>query len=185
MVRVLIGSGSHAAVVYEIAQQKNLFFDAFVDPSVHVFKNLKKMNEYDSFFSYFVGIGGMVITDLLKRQSLYENYKRNNYKSFNLISNYSYVSELATIGDGTLIAHHAVIQTEAKLGENNIINTGTIIEHDAIIEDGCHIAPGAIILGGARVGSCSMIGAGAVILPYQIVPSQTLVPALTRYKNDK
>jgi acetyltransferase EpsM len=182
MIKALIGSGGHAAVVDEIAQQNKICFDAFVDPLILEFKQLKKMQEYDCFTSYFIGIGGATTKDLLRRQSLYESYKKRGCKSFCLISEQSYVSTSAIIGAGTLITHHAVIQTGAKIADNNIINTGAIIEHDVIIEDGCHIAPGAIILGGAIIGSCSMIGAGAVILPNQVVPSQTLVSSLTRYK---
>ena len=32
--------------------------------------------------------------------------------------------------DGTIIMHKSIINTNVKIGYNNIINTGSIIEHD-------------------------------------------------------
>ncbi len=184
MKNVLIGAGGHAKVVYEISKQNGVMFDGFIDPLVIQFKELKKMQEDDSFEFYFLGVGGITINQLDNRHSLYENYKRKKYIALKLISKGACVSESAVIGNGVLISHSVVIQADTIVGENVIINTGAIIEHDVIIEDGVHIAPGAIILGGARIGSGSMIGTGAVVLPRQKVPSKTLVSSLTRYKND-
>ena len=181
MTKTIIGCGGHAKVVYEIAEQNSIFFDAFIDPKIIEFKNLKKIQESDFFNAYFMGIGGTITDNLMHRHHLYKEYKKKGCLSFTLQSAQSYVSTSAIIGIGTLVAHQAIIQAGASVGENVIINTGAIIEHDAMIEDGCHIAPGAIILGGARIGTCSMIGAAAVILPGQIVSPQTLIPALTRY----
>ncbi len=181
MTKVIIGCGGHAQVVYEIAEQNNIFFDAFIDPLANEFKKLKKIQESDFLNTYFMGLGGIMPVKLIRRHYLYEKYKKRGFRSFILQSSKSYVSSFSKVGLGTLVAHRAVIQTNACIGENVIINTGAIVEHDAVIEDGSHIAPGAIVLGRARVGACSMIGAGAVILPAQIVPPQTLVSALTRY----
>lgn len=182
MIKAIIGSGGHASVVHEIAQQNEIAFDFFVDNSVEEFMGLKKEKEYGNFEFYFFGIGGVTPNILQKRHALYKQYKQRGYSSFKLISKYSYLSEFSLVDDGVLIAHHAVVQTGARIEENVIINTGAIVEHDSIIEGGCHIAPGAIILGGAKISSCSIIGAGAVVLPYQIVPPNTLIPSLTRYK---
>jgi len=184
MTTVLIGAGGHAKVVHEIAMQKNINFDGFIDSAVSNFKELKKCNETEIFKFYFLGIGGVLVRQLENRHSLYGIYKKKGARPLKLLSLQAFVSQSAIVGDGTLVAHNAVIQTGATIGENVIINTSAIIEHDAIIEDGCHIAPGAIILGGARVGSMSIIGAGAIVLPGQLVPNKTLVSSLTRYKND-
>ena len=184
MTAVLIGAGGHAKVVHEIAMQRNINFDGFIDSAVSNFKELKKCNETEIFKFYFLGIGGVLVRQLENRHSLYGIYKQKGARPLKLLSLQAFVSQSAIVGDGSLVAHNAVIQAEATIGENVIINTSAIIEHDAIIEDGCHIAPGAIILGGARVGSMSIIGAGAVVLPGQVVPNKTLVSSLTRYKND-
>lgn len=184
MSRVIIGAGGHAAVVYEIAQERGIIFDAFIDEAIHSFKNLEKKDEFGDFSLYIIGFGGVNTKDLVRRQVLYDNYKRKKYKPFSVIARDSFLSESAKIEVGVLIGKGVVIQPGAKMGENSIVNTGAIIEHDAIIGEGCHIAPGAIILGGANIGACSMIGAGAVVLPNQIIPPQTLVKALSRYYNE-
>jgi sugar O-acyltransferase (sialic acid O-acetyltransferase NeuD family) len=185
MNNVLIGAGGHAAVVYEISQQQKIEFDSFIDPEVQFFNGLNSIKKIENDALYFMGLGGVTIDSLLKRQTIYDNYYKQGFQSFVLKSDYSYVSSISEIGMGTLIAHRAVVQVSAKIGRNVIINTGAIIEHDAVIEDGCHIAPGAIVLGGAKICFCSMIGAGAVVLPNQIVPENTLISSLTRYKNEK
>ena len=184
MNRVLVGAGGHAKLVNEIACQINTKFDCFTDPLVETFLNLKKVEDFDAFSSFFVGIGGTTPEALAKRLNLYDTYLDKKYDSFNIQSNHSYVSKNAHLSNGILIAHHATVQTGANVKKNVIVNTGAIIEHDAFIGKGAHIGPGAIVLGLAKVGKCCMIGAGAVILSSQTVPDNTLVPALTRYKND-
>ena len=179
---ILIGAGGHASVVWEIAQERGIIFDAFVDENVDHFRDIEKTNSDYAYEIFFLGIGGVNPEQLEKRHSLYTKICTKGLTSIMLQSNQSCVSQSAHVETGTLIAHCAVVQIGAVIQSNCIINTGAIIEHDAVIENGCHIAPGAIILGGAKVGHCSMIGAGAVVLPHQVVPPYTLVPSLTRFK---
>lgn len=184
MTTVLIGAGGHAKVVYEISHQSGLMFEGFIDPKVPSFKGLKKMGNDESFEYYFIGVGGSKVEELEKRHSLYQSYKLKGCVPLKLLSANAVISETAIIGDGTLIAHNAVIQPNVTIGENVIINTGAIIEHDAVIKNGAHIGPGAIVLGGAQVGHMSMVGAGSVVLPGQEVPAKTLLASLTRCRND-
>ena len=89
-----------------------------------------------------------------------------NKLKFNLpvfVSPLAYVSNNASIGEGTIIMHKAIINTKAKIGKNCIINTGAIIEHNVIIEDNCHVSTGSIVNGGAVIKSNSFIGSGAVV----------------------
>lgn len=183
MTTVLIGAGGHAKVAYEIAKQSNINIDGFIDPKVLSFNELKKYDDENFFDFYFLGVGGVTVSQLENRNLLYKNYKKKSCP-LTLLSTHAFVSESSVLGAGTLVSHNVVIQSGATIGENVIINTGSIVEHDAVIGDGAHIGPGAIILGGAQVGCETMIGAGAVILPGQIVDAKTLVPSLTRYRND-
>ena len=85
------------------------------------------------------------------RNKLYLYYKSKGCIFVTIISETSWVSKSAIIGEGTVALHRSVVNNNAKIGSNCIINTGAIIEHDVIIENNVHIAPGAIILGGAII----------------------------------
>ncbi len=57
----------------------------------------------------------------------------------------------------------AVVDPEARLGENITVEPFAIIKKDVIIGDNCHIYPHAIILDGARIGNNCNVFPGAVI----------------------
>lgn len=75
------------------------------------------------------------------------------------------LSPSALMGEGTVLLHRSVVQSEVKVGRHCIINSGSIVEHDSSISDYVHIAPGAIICGGVEIGEGTLIGAGAVVIP--------------------
>lgn len=178
---VLIGVGGHGKLVAEVAQMSQVCFTAFMDPQVATFSGMKKLNEDDSFTSFFLGIGGVNSEQLEKRQAMFRKYRKTAECMGPIISPHAFVAQSAVIGNGTFVNVGAIIQSSAQIGENVIVNSGTIIEHDVRIDDGAHIAPGAIVLGGAHIKSTVMVGAGAVILPGRTVLESTLVPSLTRY----
>ena len=61
------------------------------------------------------------------------------------------------------ISSLAVVNPNAKLGENVTIDPFAIIEDNVVIGDNCHIHPHAVIRYGARIGNNCEIYPGAVI----------------------
>lgn len=57
----------------------------------------------------------------------------------------------------------AVIDPEAKIGQNVTIDPFVVIEKDVVVGDNCHILPHAVILNGSRIGNHCQIFPGAVI----------------------
>jgi sugar O-acyltransferase (sialic acid O-acetyltransferase NeuD family) len=108
-----------------------------------------------------------------------------------IISPSGYVSTHASVGEGTIVMHGAIVNALASVGRNCIVNSQSLIEHDAVVMDHCHISTGARINGGAEVGSGSFIGSGAVLRegvrvgPNCVIGAGTIVvedlPASTRY----
>ena len=96
------------------------------------------------------------------RVKLYHHLKELDFNLPTIISPLAYVSRYATIGEATVVMHHALINADAKVGSNCIINTKALIEHDAVVEDHTHISTGAIINGGTKVKANSFVGSGAV-----------------------
>ena len=92
------------------------------------------------------------------------------------------MSELVTIGEGTIICAHTIITVNIEIGSHVIINLDCTVGHDAILEDFVTLYPsvnvsgitnighavelgtGMQIIQGKRVGDYSVIGAGAVVV---------------------
>lgn len=94
-----------------------------------------------------------------------------------IISPHAYVSGRSTLGEGTIVFHRAVVNTNVDIGVNCIINTGSIIEHDSTVGSHTHIAPGAIVNGHCRVGNKVLIGSGAVMLQQTSVGDRAVIGA--------
>jgi sugar O-acyltransferase (sialic acid O-acetyltransferase NeuD family) len=131
---------------------------------------LRKQYEYA-----FVTVGQIRSAEL--KMNLFQKLKELGFKQPDLVSPLAYVSKYAQIGEGTIVMHHALINTEAKVGDNCIINTKALIEHDAIIENHCHISTGTIINGGVIVGEQSFVGSHATTKQTTSIPPQSFIKA--------
>jgi sugar O-acyltransferase (sialic acid O-acetyltransferase NeuD family) len=80
-----------------------------------------------------------------------------------IISPFAHVSRHASLGNGTIVMHGAIINAQASVGKNGIVNSNALIEHDAEIGEHCHISTGAIVNGGVIINQATLIGSGAVI----------------------
>jgi len=89
----------------------------------------------------------------------------------------AYVSKHATIDEGTIIMHHAVVNAYAKIGKCGIINSKALVEHEAIIGDFCHISTAACINGQVTIGANSFIGSNSTISNNISVAENTVIAA--------
>ena len=96
------------------------------------------------------------------RVKLFQELKQIGFTLPVIISPLAYVSKYATVGEGTIIMHHALLNANVKVGKNCIINTKALLEHDVVVEDNCHISTAAVINGGVIVKKNSFLGSNAV-----------------------
>lgn len=94
-----------------------------------------------------------------------------------LIARDAHVSSFASVGEGSVVLHKAVINADAKVGRHSIINTMANIEHDAKVGDFCHVSTGAMVNGGTRLGDGCFVGSGAVLFQYIRVADGSVIPA--------
>ena len=94
-----------------------------------------------------------------------------------IVSPLAYVSKYASISQGTIVMHNALVNAGASVGENCTINTNAVIEHDAIIGDHCHISTGAIINGGVFVSDECFIGSLATTKQSVKIPEKSFIKA--------
>ena len=119
------------------------------------------MEKYVDEAEFIVTVGQIKSPDL--RIELHKKIERVGGRLATIISPKAHVSKYATIGEGAVVMHHAVVNADAKIGCGCIINTFANIEHDAVIGDYCHISTGAMVNGGCKVARGSFIGSGALI----------------------
>ncbi len=185
---ILIGSGGHLNSCLEIIENYKKFKIIGL-----VSKNeIKKSNNYKIIGedkdlpnlrkiadNAFICIGQ--ITNLNKRENIYNKLKLFKFNLPIFFSKNSYISKKSKISEGTIIMNNCIINRNVKILENNIINTNAIIEHDVFIgkhshvstgviingevtiENNCFIGSGAIIREGVKIGNNSIIGAGVVV----------------------
>ncbi len=168
---LIIGAGGHAKSCIDIIEsstkykinyilgKKKEVNNKILNYKVNLIESdLKKIkgNQYG-----IVGIGQ--INNSRKRKYYYELLKSIGIKIPVIKSNRSYVSKYAYIGEGTVVFHGAVINSDVEVGNNCIINSQSLIEHDVKIGSQVHISTGAKVNGGCKIGNGTFIGSGAVI----------------------
>lgn len=100
------------------------------------------------------------------RKNLFEKLKKIGFNLPVIISPLAYVSKYTQIDEGTIIMHHALVNSNVTVGKNCIINTKSLIEHDSIIGDYCHIATASVLNGGVTMKEGTFFGSNATSKEY-------------------
>lgn len=118
------------------------------------------------------------------RIQLYNQLKELGANLPVIISTMAYVSKHATIQEGTIVMHHALINAGAHIGVNNIINTKALVEHEAQIRDHCHLSTASKTNGQVIIGNECFIGSGVTLANNIEITDQVIIPAgTTVFKN--
>lgn len=143
---------------------------------INGFKVLGKtedIKEYpDTFFVCAVGASKV-------REKIIGNMKavNPNIKFGTLIDPSVEMSELVTIGEGTIICAHTVITVNISIGNHVIINLDCTIGHDAVLQDYATLYPSVNVSGKANIGYCSELGTGMQIIQGKSVGNYSIVGA--------
>lgn len=165
---ILFGAGGHCLSCLDvILNEKKYKIKNIIDKkntSIQNFKisrieNLEKILKISKYAHISFGF----IKSSKNRIKFYEKLKKYGFKFPVIKSPRSYVSNSSKIGEGTILMHDVLVNSESSIGKNCIINTKALIEHETIIEDHCHISTGVIVNGNCVIGRGSFIGSGAVI----------------------
>ncbi len=172
---LLIGGGGHCHSVIDIIEQEGKYTIAgivdkkeLIGTKVLDYKIIACDDDLEELFKtyqYAIITVGQIKSNSL-RVKLFDLVKSIGYTLPIIISPFAYVSKYATIEQGTVIHHQALVNANAKIGKNCIINSKALIEHDVTIEDNCHISTGAIINGGTIIKENTFFGSNAVTKEY-------------------
>lgn len=167
---ILIGGGGHCKSVIDVAESAGYNILGVFDIPEEVGKSVldykvigtdNDIPQYADKAKFIITVG--FIKNPAIRMRIYNNVKKAGGKLAIIVASTAHVSRYATLGEGTVVMHQAVVNAGAKIGNNCIINTFCNIEHDAVVGDQCHISTGTMVNGDCRVGERVFIGSQSVL----------------------
>ncbi|MCE2572596.1 NeuD/PglB/VioB family sugar acetyltransferase [Motilimonas eburnea] len=183
---ILLGGGGHCVSCIDVIESESKYkIHGILDTAQNVGKtvlgypilgtdnDILKYVRKDYFFLITIGH----IKSNKARRKLFIEITKCGGKFATVVSSRAYIANSASIGQGTIVMHDALINANARIKENCIINSKALIEHDSFVDSDCHISTGAIVNGGACIGHSSFIGSGAVVVNSVSVPASHFVKA--------
>lgn len=167
---ILIGGGGHCKSVIDAALGSGRRIAGIIDVpeavgqcvlGIPVIGTDDDIAKYADDHEFIVTVG--FIADCSVRRRLVAKVAAVGGRFATVFAADAYVSPFASIGDGTVVLHKALVNADARIGMNCIVNTGAIIEHDVVVLDLCHISTGARINGGCKLGQEVFVGSGSVV----------------------
>ena len=181
---ILIGGGGHCKAVIDVAETAGYTILGILDIPENVGKNVLayKIIGTDEDIPFYVDKADFIVTvGFIKSPELRIKIHRRVIESggrlATIIASTAHVSQYATIREGTVVMHHAVINACALVGFGCIINTFCNIEHDVQIGDYCHISTGVMINGNCKVGANTFIGSQSVMVNGMSAPGNSVFAA--------
>ena len=87
------------------------------------------------------------------------------------------MSDLVTIGEGTIICAHTIITVNIKIGAHVIINLDCTVGHDAVLQDFVTLYPSVNVSGITNIGHAVELGTGMQIIQGKTVGDYSIVGA--------
>lgn len=168
---ILIGGGGHCKSVIDVAESSGYNILGILGMPDEVGKsvlNYKVIGTDDDIPHYVEQADFIITVGFIKnptiRVRIYNRVKESGGKFAILVASTAHVSSYATLGEGTVVMHQAVVNAGAQVGVNCIINTFCNIEHDSVIGNQCHISTGTMVNGDCKVGERVFIGSQSVLV---------------------
>jgi len=171
---VIVGSGAHARVVYDIlrAAGEEESVTAFVDvegkglsggsvAGKPVLPGLAELEDYmkNRDVAALLGHGNNS-----RRKALMAWLDDKGAKTRIAVHPRAIISGDVEIGACTTISAGAIILTGSKIGRGVIVNTAATVDHDCVVGDFVQLAPGSHLAGRVRVHDEAFVGIGAVVI---------------------
>jgi sugar O-acyltransferase (sialic acid O-acetyltransferase NeuD family) len=169
---ILIGGGGHCIscidVIERTGQYKILGILDLPEKNGQWVLNYRVVgtdNDIDNFLSscndYLITLGQIKTSST--RERLFDLVKAKGGNLPVIKSPLAYVSVNSEIREGSILMHHALINSGAKVGICCIINSKALIEHEASVGDFCHVSTASVINGQAEIGNSCFVGSNSVV----------------------
>lgn len=190
---ILIGGGGHCRSCIDVIEMDERYAIVGVLDAPHMVgkevlgykiigsdDEISVLAEKDN--AFFVTLGQ--IKSSKRRIDIYKELKQLNVDIPTFISPFAHVSRHASLGEGTVVHHNAVVNAAADVGNMCIINTAAVIEHDVKIGDYCHISTSAMVNGGVTVGNNIFVGSNATVKDNVKIGDNSLISFHSRVVKD-
>jgi sugar O-acyltransferase (sialic acid O-acetyltransferase NeuD family) len=133
--------------------------------------------------SWFSGIGDIIYTvcavgSSKGKKSWIERLSKNaNIKFATLIDPNVIISNIVSIGEGTIICAGTIITINIRIGSHVIINLDCTVGHDAVIDDYITINPSVNVSGNVHINSLVEVGTGTNIIQGVTIGRNTIIGA--------
>ncbi|HUE60286.1 MAG TPA: NeuD/PglB/VioB family sugar acetyltransferase [Acidimicrobiales bacterium] len=94
-----------------------------------------------------------------------------------LVHSRAHVGRGCSVGEGSVIAAHAVLTADVIIGRFAIVNVGATVSHNCRLADFATVAPGAHLAGNVHLGEGAEVGIGASIVQGKKVGEWSVVGA--------
>jgi len=169
---ILLGGGGHCKSCIDVIEAENIFsvegilgLPAEKGRKILSYPIIGTDDDIEKFvkegYSFLITIGYMGNSDL--RKNLFNKLKRYRARLPVVISPHSRVSRYADFGEGTIIMHNCVVNSDTRIGNNCIINNKALIEHDVIIGNHCHVSTNAVVNGNCTIKDNCFIGSSSTL----------------------
>jgi len=169
---LIIGSGGHAAVIFDIVQTYQDVevigcadsnpekLDSEVVHGCHVVVQQKDVLRQcpPETTALLIAIG-----DDRTRARVAVDFANMGYAFASAVHPSANIGINSHVGAGVTVMPSAVIGPRCVIGDQAIINTASLVDHDCRIGRTSHVAPGARLGGGAWVGEQTLVGIGSSV----------------------
>lgn len=168
---ILVGGGGHCKSVIDVAESAGYSIMGILDMPELVGSTVlgypvigtdDTISDYVEEALFVVTVGH--IKDASLRIKLHERIKNAGGRLATIVASTAHVSRFASVGEGSVIMHQAMVNADARIGSGCIINTFANIEHDAFVGDYCHISTGSMVNGNCIVGQGVFLGSQSVLV---------------------
>ena len=113
---------------------------------------------------FFVALG-----DLALRRRNVDLVRSRGGRFQTLVHPTASLGQNVEIGEGSYIAHNAVLTADIKVGRNVCVFHGTVIGHDGRIGDCSHVSSLVFLGGGVRLGEGVTLHPGVRVAPFKTI----------------
>jgi UDP-perosamine 4-acetyltransferase len=180
---IVLGGGGHAKVLIDALISNNEKILGIIDPNLEIGSLVLEVPviggevDFDEFTPNNINlVNALGSTTLpLKRQQIFQHYKKLGYRFASIIHPSAVVSSFSCLGEGVQLMAGCIINPGTQIGDNCLINTKSSVDHDCLLGDHVHLAPGVTLSGEVKIGDCVHVGVGASVIQGICIGRETLV----------
>ncbi|MFT6986708.1 MAG: sugar O-acyltransferase (sialic acid O-acetyltransferase NeuD family) [Psychromonas sp.] len=191
---ILIGGGGHChASIDVIESEKKYSITGILDvaekigTSVLGYKILGSDTDIAKYaqqgYHFLITIGHTTNANL--RKKIYNEILLCGGTLALVISPRAYIAKSSSVGNGCIVMHDVLINSNARIDENCIINSKALVEHDCHVKAHCHISTASVLNGNTIVGEGVFFGSNAVSKQGVEIAPQSFIRANSCYVSSK